>query len=469
MWIALLFGVLRIAAWTWTRNGDEPLELQQKCSGLEDAYRCLASRCLSCTNFLQPQEGLDEALILQMYADFTSSRDIDPSVWVLNSMIVRTAMTAGYCRDSCSRWHRDVTPYQGEMRRRAWIFVCQAEILFSFQLGLPSMMQSKWLETTLPRNIHDVSFGMQPLQLPESLVDSETTTVSYSIAKAKLVFGFAKVFSEVDENKNFTYTRVLELDREIRGIYQSIPQDCQVDRLEEQALDDTRLVASRLSLANIYHKSICILHSKHLGSAGDDQRFLYFRLACVDSAMTLLSFHVHQHRSPQADRYISYQTSLTLHDYFLAATLLCTALFLGHNALALTVQAGPPGDEIFAALEITLGIFDETSSESVEAHRAYDLLGVLLWELRFPTTAQGTQHSTASSNLAAPTQSSRPTNLAFVVPETLQDTGTSCTSHVEPSLPDLGQNTALPWDEWDPSIMGLNFADPMSFVNGLYE
>ncbi|KAK5687221.1 hypothetical protein LTS10_001359 [Elasticomyces elasticus] len=448
MWIALLFGVLRIAAWTWTRNGDEPIELQQKCSGLEDAYRCLASQCLSCANFLQPQEGLVEALILQMYADFASSRDINPSVWVLNSMIVRTAMTAGYCRDSCSRWHRDVTPYQ---------------------LGLPCMIQSKWLETSLPRNIHDVSFGMQSLQLPESLVDSEMTTVSYSIAKAKLVFGFAKAFSEVEENKDFTYTRVLELDREIRSIYQSIPHECQVDRLEDQALGNTRLVASRLSLANIYHKSICILHSKHLRSAGDDQSFLYSRLACVDSAMTLLSFQVHQHRSPQADRYISYQTSLTLHDYFLAATLLCTALFLGHNALALAIQAGPPSDEIFAALETSLGIFGETSSESVEAHRAYDLLGVLLQELRFPTTAQGTQHSTTSSNLAAPAQSSKQTDLAFVLPETLQDIGTSCPSHVEPSLPDHEQNTTLPWDEWDASILGLDFADPMSFVNGLYE
>jgi hypothetical protein len=92
--------------------------------------------------------------------------------------------------------------------------------------------------------------------------------------------------------------------------------------------------------------------------------------------------------------------SITFHDYFIAATVLCTALFLDKSTSrsSLSISAGPSTDEMLRALERCVAIFAEVASESVEARRACRLLGVLLFEFQSSRDAAQTDECRSQRN-----------------------------------------------------------------------
>lgn len=388
IWLALLFGILRIVVGAWIRDATEPAELRGKCSDLATLYRRCAADCLTHADYASPQEYLLEASLLHLYVEYSGSHDFCSSVWVQYGMVVRLSLRLGYHLDPQSL--RDIRPFHREMRRRVWAYIRQADLLYSFQIGLPSMVHPRWMDGDLPHNIDDEDFGPHSDELPTPKPDSELTSASYMIAKAKLVFGFARAMAEVDQEGNVAYTRVLKFDSELRSIYQSIPAQYQVHDLAITDDQDPILTGLPLVLGAIYHKALCVIHSKYLKETTTDQQYLYSWLICINSAMTVLSYQsfLHQHLrvDSQWARLIRYQHSTTRHDVFLAATILCTALFLIKDSSTTTRQilasVGPSEEEIFAALERSLAIFVQDRSTSREASRASECLAALLGELR---------------------------------------------------------------------------------------
>lgn len=88
--------MLRIGANTHVRDEDEPLELRGKCSDLVVQFRACTAQCLAHADFVQPQDGLVEALVFSLFAEFAFSRDFNPSLWILQGLIVRLAVRTGY-------------------------------------------------------------------------------------------------------------------------------------------------------------------------------------------------------------------------------------------------------------------------------------------------------------------------------------------------------------------------------------
>jgi hypothetical protein len=80
-----------------------------------------------------------------------------------------------------------------------------------------------------------------------------------------------------------------------------------------------------------------------------------------------------------------YMTSLTTHDYLLAATILCTELSLDREKQVFPYTlTGPTRDEIIEAVERSADIWSQMRDESIEAYKASDVLGMLLKKLRRP-------------------------------------------------------------------------------------
>ena len=100
VWVALLFAILRIAVCDWIREGDEPIEYRGKCQDMAITFRNRLTDCLILSDYMQPHEHLVETMILHLYAEYVSSRDCRPSVWVLSGMIVRLAMRMGYHQET---------------------------------------------------------------------------------------------------------------------------------------------------------------------------------------------------------------------------------------------------------------------------------------------------------------------------------------------------------------------------------
>ena len=126
----MLFAMMRLAMLSYHREGDEPPEFRGKSLDMAGTFRNLMAQCLTLADYTKPYPYLIESLIFHLHGDYCQSKEADVSVWVLVGVITRLAMRMGYHRDS--KMFPNITPFQGEMRRRVWAFVRQADLLFSF-------------------------------------------------------------------------------------------------------------------------------------------------------------------------------------------------------------------------------------------------------------------------------------------------------------------------------------------------
>ena len=395
---------------SWARDGDEPPEFQGKCTDLVALYRTQMAHCLILADYTKPHNHLIETLTFHLHGEYTSNRDAESSVWVLVGMIARLAMRMGYHRDS--KYFPNISPFQGEMRRRIWTFVRQSDLLFSFQIALPSMIRLGDSDTELPRNIYDDEFDEDCTALPPPRPASEATPVSYMIAKARLAFGFGRVMEEINGITRKPYDEILKIDRGLRDIYAGIPEHLRLRPMAEQTLAPISLIMARFGLASVYHKSLCVLHRRFLKAAKTNPRYLHSRRTCLHSAMTLLSFQDIQYRET-GDRgrmrsMRAYVNSLTTHDFLLAATILCTDLYHNYEgaddvdtpstsisggsgsrgSISVDQSYGPQieqnKDDLFKTLERSRDIWREQRDLSMEAFKASELLDMLLHKLRVP-------------------------------------------------------------------------------------
>lgn len=400
VWLALLFGIFRVALSSWILDGSQPDSLCQQYTSIAEEYRHRTVQCLAQADCTRPQPHVVEALLLHLYAEYTSAKDLNPTVWIIHATVVRISMKMGYHIPSIS----GLTPFKIEIRKRIWAFIRQADILISFQVGLPSMLHGRWLQGELPLNINDDEFGPSSTALPQPLPDSQMTPVSYLTSKARLALVFAEALQEADKSGSVPYAPVASLDGQLRSIYGNMPQTYRDMDVSGQVVENAGELTARIVLKSIYNKALCVLHARYLDVLADSRQIVYSRLACVHSAMNLIACQELYNRDVivkgKVTRLSNSLTSMTLHDFFLAATLLCKALFLEKDegiagvlgpATIEAVRIENPGIEIYTeeqimkALDSSVQVFDRDRIASAEAGRACDLLRRLLQELRDPS------------------------------------------------------------------------------------
>ena len=270
--------------------------------------------------------------------------------------------------------------------------------MISFQAGLPSMIELDALAAPLPRNIHDnEAFTETCTALPAALPDSADTRISFLIAKSKLAFAFARALSDVKGSSILPPAKILEIDRKLREVYNDVPRMYQLGALSSQ--DSLVLISSRFVLASIHHKSLCVVHSRFLEIAKTDPAYLYSRQVCLSSAMTILRFQAVQNQAIPVDggsrSVTKYQTSLVIHDYLLAATIISAEMFSTSAILEPQLRAGiPTRAEMVRALASSAQIFSEMAGRSIEAYKAADVLRMLVRRLAATgTSATGARRS----------------------------------------------------------------------------
>lgn len=253
VWIAMLFAMMRLAMLSYYREGDEPPEFRGKAMDMAGSFRNSVAQCLTLADYTKPHPYLIEALVFHLHGDYSQTRDADISVWVLTGVICRLAMRMGYHRDS--KMFPNITPFQGEMRRRAWSFVRTADILFSFQVGMPSMLRNDDTDTELPRNLYDDDFDEDCKELPPPRQLSEPIPISYLITKARLVSAFGRVNELASSVHATPYDKVMEIDAVLRHARDVIPDHLHIRPIEDCQFDPVNLILSRFSVRdseNIY-------------------------------------------------------------------------------------------------------------------------------------------------------------------------------------------------------------------------
>ena len=386
-WLGQMYAILCLAMHSYFRLDDEPPEFRGKSLAMAANYRGLTGQCLLLADFTKPVNNILETMVLHLHCEYARNRDAEVGVWVLVGMIVRLAMRMGYHRDP--KFYHDITPFQGEIRRRVWTFVRQSDLLFSFQIGLPSMIRTGDCDTELPRNLFDDEFDEDAEVLPPSRPPSEPTPVSYMCTKAGMAFAFGKVVERLHQVTACPYDEIMALDQDLRQARADFPPHLRLRSIEDSMADPGALVMQRFNLSILYHKGQCVLHRKFLTRARENKRYAHSRRTCVDSSMELLSNQATLHYESRPGHRLHgmkvFISSLTAADFLLAAMIVALDLCSGSEA----ESGGQSSDDMYTwgserrgdmirAIEVSLDIWKETRDQSIEAYKASSILTVIL-------------------------------------------------------------------------------------------
>lgn len=325
-WVALLFMVLSLGV--FFNNFSAPDEVESDSPiPVKDRirqYRSCAGWALIWGKYAQPTAITIPAFILYVEADFILNRAAQMNCYILSGVCLRLMLKMGFHRDPSHL--ANISPFEGEMRRRQWNMAAQIDLLVSFHMGLPSMLSGIESDTELPRNLEDDDFDENCKELPPPRPDTVYTFMTYAIHKSRLLRVFRQIAQQAHSLTPPSYSEVLKLDNLLTETWNSVPSFMYVKPLEECVGEEPHQILQRYGLASLYHKSRCVLHRRYLAEAVPKPEHDYSRNQCLDAAMALLDFQHASWVGCQPGNVLGrsgwFMSSLAVHDFMLAAMIL---------------------------------------------------------------------------------------------------------------------------------------------------
>ncbi|KAF4918415.1 Fusarisetin A cluster transcription factor fsa6 [Colletotrichum viniferum] len=395
MWLGLLYSILCLAMLSYHKVGDEPPEWKGRTLDLASEYRLRTVQCLITADYTKPVEYTVETMLLYVFGEYSSRWDADLGLWLIVSLLTRVAFRMGYHRDA--KWFPSLTPFQAEMRRRTWALVRMADVVFSHQVSLPSMIYGHDCDTQMPNNIFDEEFGPETKVLPPSRPKTEPTPIAYMIAKSKLCIEMGDILQATNRvGRQVPYDEILRFDARLRQIDQELPPHLKVAPLEGSH-DPVTLIIARYNINVLYLKIICLLHKKYVPRARQNPRYAYSRRSAVEAALETLRHLVTLDRESQANGRLRslrwFVNSIATKDFLLSAMLV--ALDLHFDRVAETSNDRRASEsamfwtpeqrmEMLSNLEITKGIWQGLADTSMEAFKATKVLDIMLEKIKNP-------------------------------------------------------------------------------------
>ncbi|RYO85055.1 hypothetical protein DL764_009240 [Monosporascus ibericus] len=394
MWIGLLYGTLCLAMLSYHKVGDEPSEWKGRSLELAAQYRLRTVQCLVVADYTKPVEFTVETLCLYLFGEYSSRWDADLGLWLIVSIITRIAMRQGYHRDS--RWFPSITPFQGEMRRRAWALIRMADVTFSYQVSLPTMIYDHDTDTELPHNIFDEEFGQNSKVLPPSRPITEPTPIAYQIAKAKICLEFGRILQTVTRvGQPVAYDEILLHDRKLREVMDELPPHLKTQPVEGSH-DPITLIMARLNINILYNKIMCILHKKHMIQARQNPRYAHSRRSAVEASLETLTHFRNVYRECQPNgrlRKVKWYVQSSSRDTLLPTMLVMLdlrhdnqAAVSGQRQDSQTMYFWTPEQrrDMIEALDWARDTWKAISEESVEGYKAAHIIEIMLDKIKNP-------------------------------------------------------------------------------------
>ncbi|RYP77127.1 hypothetical protein DL771_001417 [Monosporascus sp. 5C6A] len=289
-WIALLFMVLGLGVFFSSFQAPHELERDSSLPAMDrfKQYRGAAGWALIWGKYSQPSLLTLQAFLLYVEAEFLVNRSNLMQCYLISSVCIRLMLKMGLHRDPSKL--PNVSPYEGEMRRRLWNLAIQIDLLVSFYLGLPSMIQGIESDTAMPRHLMDSDFSEDSKELPPARPISDYTPLTYPIHKAAIAKAFGLVARQAHALTVPPYSEVMRVDRLLEETWKNVPPFMKVKPLQESVTDPIMQVIQRFGLASLYQKSRCVLHRRYLSEVIPKEEHAYSRRACLEAALALLEY-----------------------------------------------------------------------------------------------------------------------------------------------------------------------------------
>ncbi|EXF77191.1 fungal specific transcription factor domain-containing protein [Colletotrichum fioriniae PJ7] len=337
-WLALLFMVMSLGVFYSTFMAPHELSVDSPQPPMDrfKLFRAAAACCLVWGRYTRPTIATIPPFILYVEAEFIISRAAQMNCYVLSSVCLRLLLKMGLHRDPdrlLAAAGTPVSPYEGEMRRRMWNMAVQLDLLVSFHMGLPSMLNGIDADCSLPRNLVDEDFGEDTAVLPPARPATDYTEMTYPINKSAMMLVFGQVARQSHLLSPPPYAEVMRLDDLLNTSWRAVPQFMMVKPLQECVTTPPMQIIQRFGLASLYNKSRCVLHRRFLLDPAPRREHDYSRRQCLEGAVVLLDFQNTIWHACQPGNMLSqngwFVSSLAVHDFLLAATIIYLAV--GHE------------------------------------------------------------------------------------------------------------------------------------------
>ncbi|KAF7542720.1 hypothetical protein G7Z17_g11342 [Cylindrodendrum hubeiense] len=208
------------------------------------------------------------------------------------------------------------------------------------------------------------------------------------------------------------YEETMGLNAELEAFYATIPPYYRIRSIRSTSFtDEGYTIMHRLILELMYRKTLCVLHRQYLSVDKYEARYQGSREICRDAAMRILDLHLEfdQEIRPGGrmyeDRFMV--SSLTLHDFLVAAMVICLDLSestdIRHSDRQHRVRI----------LQRAHAIWTERGAKSQDARHASKVLAAILNKVETPPAAH-TSFSDGSTLVAGDTPS---TSDAYAPPD----------------------------------------------------
>jgi hypothetical protein len=127
-----------------------------------------------------------------------------------------------------------------------------------------------------------------------------------------------------------SYSRTLTLDAEMRGAYSLVPDFLKRRDTNQSLMDSSEIILNRCKIELLYLKGLVVLHRRYIRYEPQDAKFETSRRFCVEAALEILARQADMHQAfqpggrLQEDQWML--SSLTIHDFLLAAMVICLDL-----------------------------------------------------------------------------------------------------------------------------------------------
>ncbi|RFU35212.1 hypothetical protein B7463_g1097, partial [Scytalidium lignicola] len=385
VWVGILYGMMCLSAHGSRTAGQEPIDTRELPEEVIRSYRACCAQCLVLSEYTKPGAHTLEAFILYSEVEFIVSRHDQVSCYLFIGSAVRLALRMGLHRDP-TKVGGDMSPFQGEMRRRMWQVITQIDLLSSFHIGLPSMIHAIETDTLYPRNLLDTDFDEDSTELPPSRPEDERTPLSYTLAKGRVAVVFGQIAAQANLLSLPNYQEVIMLDGLLNEAYAQVPPFLRIRTLDQSVIDPPDLIIQRYSISLLYNKSRCVLHRRYLLIDKENPNYKFSRDVCLESSFRLLSYQSDMHEAVQGSGILSrhswFNSTISTHDFLLAAMILYLNIVQMKEKYSHTESIENSEkvrfNEMVRALERSHYIWKETQSQSGESRKSYDVLGGMM-------------------------------------------------------------------------------------------
>ncbi|KAI1332773.1 hypothetical protein F5Y16DRAFT_125299 [Xylariaceae sp. FL0255] len=371
LWISCLASILEISSAT-VASKDQVTMSELATPG---QLSSLAVDCLLAGDYLSAKPYSVEALLLHGFVELKISGGITSVLWSKFGLTARIAQRMGYHRDP--KYLSNVTPFEGELRRRAWFFIEVFDCLHSFAMGVPPIIRDDECDTESPGNLYDSDFDENMMVLPPSRPVTEPTSTLYLCIKSKLCRILRRVIRMSLSIHPPSYDEVLKVNDELIEYHNQVPASLQIKPVRSYSFTEQSFdIMHRLMLEMMYLKSVCVLHRPYLNREKDNPRCEVSRNACREAALKIMDIHAeYEEESRPGGRLYEDKgmlASLTLHDFLIASMVIC--LDLTEN---LPSSAADKSRKL-KALGASYKIWSERKHTDPEAAHATRVVGAIL-------------------------------------------------------------------------------------------